>query len=122
MKLYKGLTKSWKLNKTMPRILGSGHFKTFRARLFVKWIMYTSLWTICKEECYVSISLQIRQKHLKLIDLLSILYITPYDMAKVFKSGTETQDESIYCLYYVLHLTDMGKVFKSGTERSSDII
>lgn len=54
------------------------------------------------------------------MDLFSILYITPYDMAKIFKSDTETQNECIYCLYYVLK--GMAKIFKQGTERLSDII
>lgn len=84
--------------------------------------MYTSLCIIYKEECYVSILLQVRQKHLKLMHLFSILYTSPYDMAKIFKSGTGTQNECIYCLYYVLALIDMAKIFKSGTERLSDII
>lgn len=57
--------------------------------------MYTRLCTIYKEEYSVSILLQKRQKHLKLMGLFSILYLSLYDMAKIFKSGTERLSDII---------------------------
>lgn len=57
--------------------------------------MYTRLCTIYKVEYSVSILLQIRQKHLKLMGLFSILYLSLYDMAKIFKSGTERLSDII---------------------------
>lgn len=33
-----------------------------------------------------------KKNNLKLMDLFSILYISPYEMAKIFKTGTETEE------------------------------